>query len=85
MHDHVHYNYIIVSIQSIFIRGSVSIDSFKAQSLNRVHYYTDMQWNLRIKDTLGPAVLSTIEGLSSSQRSKNLWEMIVWGYFKLPF
>ncbi len=31
-----------------------------------------VQWNLRIKDTLGlgPAILSTIERLSSSRRSK---------------
>ena len=29
-----------------------------------------VQWNLRIKDTLGPAILSTVEKFSSSQRLK---------------
>ena len=29
-----------------------------------------LQWNLRIKDTLGPAILSSVERLSSSRRLK---------------
>ncbi len=46
--------------------------------------YTSIQWSLRIKDTLGPAVLSAVERLSFSRRSKNvllLWEMIILGYY----
>ncbi len=45
-----------------------------------------LQWDLRIKDQ--PLILSTIESLSSSLRSKNvlqLWVMIIWGHYKLSF
>ncbi len=41
-----------------------------------------------IKDTLEPAILSTIERLSSSRKSKNvllLWGMISLGHSKLSF
>ncbi len=41
-----------------------------------------------MKDTLGPAILSTIERSYSSRRSKNaflLWEMIILGDYKLSF
>ncbi len=41
-----------------------------------------IQWNLRIKDILGPAISSTIERLSSSWRSKNVWEILILEYYE---
>ena len=35
--------------------------------------YKDIQWNLRIRDTLGPAILSSVERLSSSRRVKMIY------------
>ena len=44
-----------------------------------------IQWNLRIKDTLGPTILSTIEGSSSSRRSKNVIIAKGNGHYELSF
>ncbi len=51
-------------------------------NFNDLHNGDGMEeWNLRLKDILGPAIL---ERLSSSQRYKHvllLWEMIILGHY----
>ena len=50
-------------------------------------YYTHIQWDLFIKDTLGLAILSTVERLPTSQRWKmylHYREVYFWCLRKCP-
>ena len=51
-------------------RAKASVDKALEKLMVLVSNNVRLQWNLRIKDTLGPAILLLVERLSSSQSER---------------